>query len=469
MKWKAAVVASAIAVLGFGLYLSRLAAAEVSCGPGPACSQERLGNVGDQQSRGISSGGCPDCAAIMIVGDTQNYANLGPSGSGGANPEAAEHFKLLFRWACKYKDGWTETRTGYTMPIIMVVGLGDIVDVQSEADQWTLADAAYDNLDACLLPYIAIVGNHDVSGNANYATPAINFDADFGPARYSAYACATPTACDTDAGEWFVGAGDDITTNMRNNEDGVNGPDCSSGGCDGRHRIALVRGPSGHRFLFLGLDIAFDWSTRVVGNRDDTAFPISILDAYSGIHTFVFSHMSIKGDGALGAECHGGDDCVNADTYTDGMGHAIWNILVLPYPEIVAVFGGHFTGTSGGFTARGFNTAGDIVQRWMRNYQSTTSYGDSSVVGQKDGWIDMFVLDPMNDELRMRSYRIDDEDGDDTYNGEPQDPTLLDVDFNSGSLPVNVETIIPFEFNDTRPASDDNCSTVYNPDQRTAC
>ena len=101
---------------------------------------------------------CPECFAVMLWPDTQDYTRSGVQPTGG------DHFELMGRWACEFKDSFVEPSTGKEMPIVFVQGLGDIVLTWNIATQFAIADAAYAHLDACGIPYLAIAGNHDTAG-----------------------------------------------------------------------------------------------------------------------------------------------------------------------------------------------------------------------------------------------------------------------------------------------------------------
>jgi hypothetical protein len=83
--------------------------------------------------------------------DTQDYTSI-------SQPMGGDHFKLLTRWVCEFKDDFVEPSTGKEMPIVFMLGLGDIVNYGNVVAQWEIADAAYDNLDSCGVPYLATYG-----------------------------------------------------------------------------------------------------------------------------------------------------------------------------------------------------------------------------------------------------------------------------------------------------------------------
>ena len=106
---------------------------------------------------------CPECFAVMLWPDTQDYTRPGVQPTGG------DHFELMGRWACEFKDSFVEPSTGKEMPIVFVQGLGDIVQSWNKETEYAIADAAYGHLDACGIPYLAIAGNHDIAGAGGQA------------------------------------------------------------------------------------------------------------------------------------------------------------------------------------------------------------------------------------------------------------------------------------------------------------
>lgn len=68
-----------------------------------------------------------------------------------------------------------------------VLHVGDVVNDGSIDAEWTIADAAFDMLDAANIPYIQAVGNHDYdNGQTVGATrPVTKFNTHFGQSRYT--------------------------------------------------------------------------------------------------------------------------------------------------------------------------------------------------------------------------------------------------------------------------------------------
>lgn len=398
---------------------------------------------------------CDDCFAVFVMPDTQNYTE--PE----HQPEGGNHFDLVTRWICEYAPSFTEPSTGKQMPIAMVIHLGDIVQVGNRESEWILADAAFDNLDSCpggAVPYVVVPGNHDYRLANRYQSETTYYNQYFGPDRWASHACADPADCDAAAGEWFVGNGDPVLAFSRNNADPGPLPADQPGPPSlqpGRHRVAAIRAPNGQRFLFLGLELAFDFPPPAdPAEGDDAAWPRSVMDAHPGVHTVVFHHSLFDPGGNFGQENY------ESDSMSDMKD--LWDELIADREEVLLTFNGHWT--SPGREADVTKQRGPLppVYGFFRNYQgvgSRDANGDFCPVGYGGGWNVIAVFDPAAGEIRVRSYRIEDTDNDCTHDGTPAPPAALETD---RELP---ETVIAYSFPDTRPASLDNCPDDPNPDQ----
>ena len=130
---------------------------------------------------------CADCFAVVIMPDTQYYTVR------ENQPAGAAHLDLVTRYVCQHARSWKEPSTGKTMPISMVLQLGDLVQHGdfNEPDappltEWTRVDAAFDNLDGCAppVPYLVTSGNHDLGGG-EYQGLSRGFNTFFGTDRWS--------------------------------------------------------------------------------------------------------------------------------------------------------------------------------------------------------------------------------------------------------------------------------------------
>ena len=404
---------------------------------------------------------CPNCFAVFVMPDTQHYTLYAANEIGLGQGQT--HFKLVTSWICSHRSAWREPSTGKTMPIAMVIHLGDLVDNDAPG-QWARADAAFDLLDGCSeeVPYLVVPGNHDLTlqryeENSTGYFQYFNADPAFsslGPDRWSAYRCADPSQCGGGPGDWFIGGGDPIRMNSRN-LDLVGGTAGPPQDVPGRHRAGLIRAPNGQRFLFLGLELEFDHPPEEFPAHDppqgnDLAWPQSVLADYPGVPTILFHHMLLNPlsgqftETAMGAY-HG-----------DSTLPTLWDAIVEPTPQILMTFNGHWTGTNRQLDAAIPRASGDPVIGVYRDYQGTQALHGGYPYG--GGWNDIAVFDPDSQQIRIRSYQI----GDVALDG-----TILQSDVAACDYPGGTgQRVFPYAFPDTRPASLDNCPSVANPDQR---
>lgn len=400
---------------------------------------------------------CPDCFAVFVMPDTQHYTK--PSANTTGSGQGAGHFEAMTSWICAHRGAWREPRTGKTMPIALVLHLGDIVDYDSST-QWNRADAAFDHLDDCdtgAVPYLLAAGNHDLDVQL-YERNSVgyfqHFNADpgfasLGPDRWASYRCADPNDCQGGPDDWFIGGGDPIRAGSRNLDlvGGIAGPPQD---LPGRHRAGLIRAPNGQRFLFLGLEYEFDHPPQeLAGHGNDLDWPANVLTNHPGIHAIVFHHMLLNPlSGSLTETAMGA-------YHGDSRLPTTWDAIVEPTPQVLMTFNGHFTGANRQLDASIPRVAGDPVIGVYRNYQGTEpAHGGVAYGG---GWNDVAVFDPEAREIRLRSYKI----GDVALDGSVLDGEITACDYPGGIG----ERVYPYSFPDTRPASLDNCPSHRNPDQ----
>ncbi len=410
---------------------------------------------------------CADCFAIFVMPDVQFYTTL------ENQPEGAAHLDLVTRWICGNRASWREPATGKEMPILAVIQLGDLVqngdkDEGSDGtlDEWMRVDAAFDNLDACpggAVPYLVVPGNHDLHPKNRYQSKSAGYNQFFGTGRWAPYQCTNPLECDTEAGKWFIGGGDPILANSRNNFDGTPGPPTDQ---PARHRAALLPTPNGQRWLLLGLELAFDFPPpRHPSEGDDLAWPRTILSAYPGVPAILFHHTLIgpKGEFVEQAASFESDSIVSTQD--------IWNGLS-DHDGLLLSFNGHWTGyLDDDGNPRSVQEANAVLSTssgldvfaFFRNYQGLPNVDANGVPCEKrlgGGWNVIAVFDPGAQEIRVRSYRIEDVDNDCSHDGVPATTEALQKDLRGP------QTVVSYSFPDARPASLDNCPSVANPDQK---
>ena len=364
---------------------------------------------------------CPNCFAVFVMPDTQGYVNA------PYQPKGASHLDLVTRYICDQRSSWTEPSTGKQMPIAMVIQLGDLVqhgDGAGSAAEWAIADAAFDNLDACAapVPYLVTLGNHDINGL--YESTTNGYQTYFGTDRWTSqgYGCSALGSCDWSAGEWFIGGGDPIAAGSRNHVgDGSPGPATSQAG---RHRAARIVAPNGQPFLFLGLELAFDFPPPAPGfeavEGDDGAWPLQVLAAHPGIATVVFHHSLLWAFPLPDTRLRWGPEVWHSDSIPEPPGdpsdpdyglsggmEAVYQRLIEPFSQVRFLFTGHvlqprwiadYTIDRGGRPP---------VFALLRNFQNRTLAADPSF-NYGVGWNVIAVFDPDAQQVRVRSYRIDD-------------------------------------------------------------
>jgi hypothetical protein len=371
---------------------------------------------------------CENCFAVFVMPDTQLYSWL-PNQPAGAN-----HLDLVTRYICDHRSAWTEPTTGKTMPILMMIQLGDLVQrgdltetVAGPLAEWKRVDAAFDNLDACTprVPYLVTNGNHD-SDDFHYERPSVGYGTYFGPDRWTntGVSCNAPDDCDGNAGQYFLGGGETIGANSRNH-DGIDGNPGPAQEQVGRHRAGLVRAPNGQRFLFLGLEMAFDFLPPLPGyegvEQDDSAWPKQILGLYPDVATIAFHHSMLWTFTPPDARIRWGPEIWRSDSLTMPPGDSedpdyalhggmeeLFDEMIAPHSQIRFLFTGHVLNPThqADFTIP--RAAAPPVWSVMRNYQRTELGlpGDGDIYGV--GWNVIAVFDPDAEQVRIRSYRIDD-------------------------------------------------------------
>ena len=374
---------------------------------------------------------CPDCFAVFVMPDTQGYSDLVTQPAGG------NHLDLVTRYVCDHRTAWTEPTTGKTMPILMVIQLGDLVqhsDRQELGDvpltEWTRVSAAFDNLDECTpkVPYLVTAGNHDLV-QYDYEHPSVGYQTYFGPDRWTNQgdACNSLVDCDWQAGQYFLGAGDTIVAGSRNNENSDGGSPGPPADQVGRHRAALIRAPNGQPFLFLGLEMAFDFPPAAAGSegieRDDSAWPKHVLELHPLVPTIVFHHSMLWTFPPPDTRLRWGPETWHSDSIeptpgdfmtdpdfglTGGMEH-LFDLMIAPYPQVRFLFTGHVFNPTHQADYTIPRPGGPPVFAFLRNFQTVELGlpGNEDVYGV--GWNVVAVFDPAAQQVRVRSYRIDDE------------------------------------------------------------
>ncbi|MEE2674714.1 MAG: hypothetical protein VX466_13015 [Myxococcota bacterium] len=385
--------------------------------------------------------------------DTQSYTFL------ANQPAGANHLDLVTRYICRHRSAWTEPSTGKTMPILMVMQLGDLVELADREEklagpfaEWKRVDAAFQNLDRCSpkVPYVVTNGNHEVD-DFTYERPSVGYGTYFHPDRWAkqGVACKAPDDCDWSAGQYFLGAGDPIAPNSRNfidDDGGRIGPAVEQ---VGRHRAARIEAPNGQPFLFLGLEQAFDFPPAAAGyesvERDDAAWPKRILEVHPRVATIVFHHSLLWAFPPPDTRIRWGPETWRSQSIRPPAGTArdpdfaseggmkdLFDLLIEPYPQVRFLFSGHVYKPTHQADYTIPRNSGPPVWAFMRNYQRIGLPGRRDRYGV--GWNAVAVFDPEAQQVRVRSYRIDDVESyavppvNHDHRGEPAATECLETD-----------------------------------------
>jgi hypothetical protein len=279
-----------------------------------------------------------DPFTIAVLPDTQFYS---------------ESFPSIFNAQTDWIVAQRQARN-----IVFATQLGDLVqNGERGADrnlaEWQRADAAMDRLDGNLastpdgvLPYTALIGNHDyvtvsdkTSGNARYQ----EF---FSPTRYASRS-------------WYLEGSANV----------------------GGHAVLFQGG--GYTFLSISLQYeALD---------SDLQWAQEIMDAYPGIPTLLLTHSYLNPSSLQRQKTIQGN---NAGTPNAGnSGESLFQNFVFNHPQIFLVMNGHFSGEHHQVST---NIAGQSVVEMVMDYQSRTNGGD--------GWMRLLEFDLQAGKIQARTY-----------------------------------------------------------------
>jgi hypothetical protein len=246
--------------------------------------------------------------------------------------------------------------------IQMVLGLGDIVNNGGSTTEWTIADAAYKQLDAAHIPYFAALGNHDYDAdNPRGRTSAtVNFNHYFGPTRYhNASYWSTPYwqgSYPLNSNENFYGS---LTIN-------------------GQQYLVLA-------LEFYPRDTSLSWATQVVQNNPN-AQVIVITHAYE-----YFDNTRVSACNSFDAQYY--------NLGADNDGDAMWTKLIRQYKNISLVLSGHEVRGAGQYAAGNradLGTNRNLVNQILANYQNMTNGGN--------GYLRIMKFHPSTDTIDVLTY-----------------------------------------------------------------
>jgi hypothetical protein len=259
-----------------------------------------------------------------------------------------QHYSEKYPWIFNAQAKWIADNQD-DLNIKFVVGLGDIVQGGAEIYQWQRADYAV-NLFDYKIPYILPLGNHDYDkNNPSGRTPYTkNFNAYFGPARYSGKTWYK--------GHWPSGSNENLYATFE---------------------------ASGRRYLVIGLEFhprteALEWAGKVIA-------------ANPGREVIIATHSYMLPDNFRGDRC---DHHIAA--HGNNVGEEMWQKLVSKYANIRMVLSGH-VGNSGGAGRRtdvGLN--GNLVNQMLSDYQSYANGGQ--------GYLRIIRVQPSLNKLVVSTY-----------------------------------------------------------------
>jgi len=237
---------------------------------------------------------------IVTLPDTQYYAHFVPY---------RPTFKAQTDWIIANKQG---------LNVVGVLGLGDTVDCgNSDAVQWGIADAAYSEFDGTGIPYVPIVGNHDISVDCRGIAPprdGTSFNTHFGPSRFQKYS-------------WY-------------------GSSTYPAGSNENYYVKIdlkVR-----KFLVVALEFrprpeAISWAS-------------SVIESFPDREVIIITHAYLNPDGTWAGE-----------------GSDLWNALVKKFPNVVMATCGHMHGVS---HRTDTGDKGNTVHSILSDYQAEPNGGN---------------------------------------------------------------------------------------------
>ncbi|MCY2977030.1 MAG: DNRLRE domain-containing protein, partial [Planctomycetota bacterium] len=242
--------------------------------------------------------------------------------------------------------------------IAFVAQLGDIVQSGESGStqnlvQWQRADAAMDRLDGNLstspdgiLPYTALLGNHDYRVVSDKTSGTTRYQEFFGPSRYRGRS-------------WYL----------------------EESGIVGAH--AQIFSAGGYRFLSISLQFE--------PLDADLAWAQSIIDQNPGLPTILNTHSYLNPSSRQRQSTIQGNS--GGVPNAGNTGEQVFQKLVFNNPQIFLTMNGHF---SGEYTQTSINKAGQEVFELVMDYQSRANGGD--------GWMRMMQFRPGDNRIDVSTY-----------------------------------------------------------------
>lgn len=296
-------------------------------------------HAAERQAGAVPSAGAP--FTFLTIPDTQGYV---------ITPTYTPVLDAQLRWVAANKE---------RLNLGFVTGLGDIVDNQTSAAQWSRASTTMSILDDGKVPYAVLPGNHDFElATGKFAGYDANFpvsrfrDASWNSssARYGGY-----------YGQSEFGTDPEDRRNMSN--------------------YSLFTA-GGMQFLLLNLELnapdpVLAWARRV-------------LDAHPEHRAIVATHSYLFTSGNLA------NQVLRTDT-PGNSGAQIFQKLVSPSCNVFLVVNGHFSdGVDGEANRVDRNACGEPVYSALTDFQGRGSGGD--------GWLRYYTFTPSENTITATTY-----------------------------------------------------------------
>ena len=367
----------------------------------------------------VSSAGSSDPFTIVLIPDSQGYADHKPGG-----------VRSDLYWPNRFNEHvqWIADNVA-SQNIAFVSHVGDVTQALSPNinSEWTVAANAMNRLhvgnnpaNAALVPYSMACGNHDfdnkrwlspdfgINNNMHYGTS--KWISTFGPSRFSGQS-------------WFGGSDMGFSYTYKNTIPG--GPDLVRTGV-GLSTYQTFQG-GGETYLHISL---------ATGAPDgELAWAQTVIDAHPGVKTIVSTHSFLSGNGtkqdvyAAGryySEYKSSLGWPNGGRYQipGNSGQDIWDKFIKVNDEIFMVFCGH---TGGQHTRIEQNASGKdvILMLFDRTHRRLSTDGVPGNNRNGAGWLRTLTFDPISGNIHCQTYStVLDEWGDNVGGDLLGDPTL---------------------------------------------
>ena len=292
---------------------------------------------------------------FVALPDTQIYSQDRYPGHGGraAITDPLGTFRYYMDQTQWIADHWEELGIDY------VIHLGDIIQTDTNPDQWLRAKSAMSLLDEAGVPYGTVIGNHDAH-NKNSGRPYYEkYVEDYGPDQF----VGKP---------WYGGASATGVSNYQ------------------------IVGDGDVEVLFLNLALAapaeeLAWANAVLRQHRDK---LVVVTTHSYMwDLFAFFGRYGEDPGPLGSLA--GDGLF--DKIHDGVGKTaqqIYEEFIQSHPNIIMAQGGHFDADL--YRLDGRNGSGLPVLEIVSDYQSLRNGGD--------GYLRIYEIDAPNNRLSVETY-----------------------------------------------------------------